>query len=65
VEEAVAEEAVVAKAVVVVVAKAAVVVAVMVAVETVAEGAVEASVWSPQPRSQRNQFCDRPCNTLQ
>jgi hypothetical protein len=24
------------------------------AMETVAEGAVEASVWSPQPRSRRN-----------
>ena len=38
------EETVAVEAVVVVVAKAAVVVAVM---ETVAEGAVEASVWSP------------------
>ncbi len=35
------------------------------AMETVVEGAEEASVWSPQPRSRRNQLCDRPCNTLQ
>ncbi len=35
------------------------------AMETVADGAEEASVWSPQLLPRRNQLCDRTCNTLQ